>query len=56
MGVKRCDEMAEQIREELEVLIDYTEAITLDNKKLGRAADIQNIANNLPSFRFDLIY
>ncbi len=36
MGVKRCeemvDEMAEQIREELEVLIDYTEAMTLDIK------------------------
>ncbi len=36
MGVKRCeemvDEMAGQIREELEVLIDYTEAMTLDIK------------------------
>ena len=36
MGVKRCeeivDEMAEQIRDELEVLIDYTEAMALDIK------------------------
>ncbi|MFV9616291.1 MAG: type II toxin-antitoxin system HipA family toxin [Gammaproteobacteria bacterium] len=36
LGVKRCedivDEMAEQIREELEVLIDYTEAMPLDIK------------------------
>jgi len=36
INVKSCeaivDEMAEQIREELEVLIDYTEAMTLDIK------------------------
>ena len=36
MGVKKCedivDQMAEQIREELEVLNDYTEAMTLDIK------------------------
>ena len=36
LGVKRgeeiVDEMAEQIREELEVLIDYTEAVSLDIK------------------------
>lgn len=38
MGVKRCedivDEMAAQIREELEVLTDYTEAMPLDIKSL----------------------
>ncbi len=37
-GVKRCEEMvdkmAEQIREELEVLIDYTEVMPLDIKSL----------------------
>ena len=37
-GVKRCevmvDKMAEQIREELEVLIDYTEVMPLDIKSL----------------------
>ena len=36
VGVKRCeemvDEMAEQIRDELEVLVDYTEAMALDIK------------------------
>lgn len=36
MGVKRCeemvDEMAQQIRDELEVLINYTEAMSLDIK------------------------